>query len=101
MNNLQLIKNNEGELIVTGALSYDSVTPLFWEKSKTLLKNSPTPIHINLQNVTQSDSAGVALLVAWKCLTRKEKKEMFFLHVPDQMQAIMRVSGLEKLLIEK
>lgn len=84
--------------MLEGTLSYHTVTYQFWETSKALLMSEPAPIHIDLKNVAQSDSTGVALLIAWRRWAQQQKKEISFLHVSDQMRAIMRVSGLEKLL---
>jgi phospholipid transport system transporter-binding protein len=95
---LTLEKNTQGVLQLAGVLSFDAITPRFWQSSSELLTAQPSPVHIDLQKVEQSDSAGVALLIAWMRLLRKHKKEIYFLQVPDQVRAIMRVSGLEQLL---
>jgi phospholipid transport system transporter-binding protein len=98
---LTLEKNSQGVLQLVGNLSFDAITSRFWQSSSELLIALPSPIHIDLQSVAQSDSAGVALLIAWTRLLRKHKKEICFLQVPDQVRMIMRVSGLEKLLTIK
>lgn len=59
------------------------------------------PVHIDLQGVTQSDSVGIALLIAWTYMARKQKKDIYFLHISEQMHRIMRVSDIEKLLFKE
>jgi phospholipid transport system transporter-binding protein len=95
---LTLEKNTQGILQLLGTLSFDAITPRFWQSSHALLATLPSPINIDLHEVVQSDSAGVALLIAWTRFARQQKKEINFLQISDQMRAIMRVSGLEKLL---
>ena len=98
MNAVTLEKNAQGILQLVGNLSFNAITPSFWQSSSALLNALPSPIQIDLSKVEQSDSAGVALLIAWTRLLRQQKKAIHFLQVSDQMRAIMRVSGLENLL---
>ena len=85
-----------GTIKVAGELTFATVNQI-WQQSKALLQKATT-IQLNLQNVTQSDSAGVALLIEWAREAQRQKKSIRFLQVPQQMRAIVRVSGLEKVL---
>lgn len=55
-------------------------------------------IEIDLQHVTQADSAGLALLLDWMRTAQKAKKPISFKHLPEQMNAIAKASGLDELL---
>lgn len=57
-------------------------------------------LSFDLSGVEHADSAGVALIVAWARAARRKGKVIGFLNVPAQMQAVARVSGLERLLPE-
>jgi phospholipid transport system transporter-binding protein len=87
----------EGTLSLSGKLTLDTVKHL-WEQGKSLFDQMQSPIRLEMQNVTQSDSAGVALLIAWVRYLRQQKKEILLVHPSQQMQAIVRVSGLTNLL---
>lgn len=91
------IKSIEGTLSLDGDLTLETVTDL-WTQSQSLFNKMKSPIYLELQKVTQSDSAGIALLIAWVRYLQQQKKEMFLSHPPEQMQAIARVSGLINLL---
>jgi len=98
MNNFQITSEANGSLILSGELNYLSVTPELWEQSKKLFEKAPATICIDAGKITHSDSTGVALLIAWVRQAKKLNKPVQLLHIPEQMRAIIRVSGLEKLL---
>lgn len=89
---------SQGAIQVKGEITLDTTAAL-WQQSQSLFATLPNAVHVDLQEVTHSDSAGVALLTAWLRLARNQNKEIFFSHMPEQMQAIVRVSGLEKILL--
>ena len=55
----QLQTSADDTIIVSGALIFDTVNQL-WEQSQPLFVRNKAQIRIDLQAVTQSDSAGVA-----------------------------------------
>ena len=54
--------------------------------------------HIDLEGVTRSDSAGLALLVEWLRLAEKQGITLRFHNLPSQLREIARVSDLLPLL---
>ena len=97
MNTAQIQLTQDNTLALSGVLNVATVTSL-WEQSKSLLMRAPTPLCIDLKDVSASDSAGVALLIAWVRYLRAQKKTLQFVHLPEQMRAIMHVSGLDTIL---
>jgi phospholipid transport system transporter-binding protein len=85
-----------GEFAVVGELTFDSV-PGLWQQAGKLFENSPD-LQLDLSGVTRSDSSGVAMLVGWLRQARERQRELKFINTPDQMTAIIRVSGLEQVL---
>ncbi|MBF6309145.1 STAS domain-containing protein, partial [Nocardia farcinica] len=59
---------------------------------------SPGEVCFDLQAVTRSDSAGLALLVEWMQFARQQDRKLSFRNLPDQLRDIARISGLEDLL---
>lgn len=96
MNTAFLQPNSFGFLLV-GALDF-ATTPLLWQQSQALLATAPTPVQLDLNEVTYSDSSSVALLLAWQRYAQQLGKEIYFLNVPIKMQAIIKVSELENIL---
>jgi len=95
----QFQSNGRNEFVVSGELNFMNI-PQLWQSSCGMLVNaSPLSIiSIDLSKVTQSDSSGVALLISWVRTMRQQKKEICFVNLPQQMRAIIEVSGLQKIL---
>jgi len=87
----------EGELCrLSGPLTFDSV-PALWQEGGRLLQ-ARDELVLDLQQVTRTDSAGLALLVEWMREGRRRSKSIRFRNVPEQMMAIARTCGLERVL---
>jgi phospholipid transport system transporter-binding protein len=81
---------------LTGELTFATVTPLLTEFTQQLAKN--VPHCLDLQEVTRTDSAGLALLIEIRRLTKTHT--LVFRNLPEQMLRIAAVSGVEELLAE-
>lgn len=55
-------------------------------------------LEIDLGEVTRADSAGLALLIEWMGLARRNGTEIRFLNMPEQMREIARVTEVKSLL---
>jgi phospholipid transport system transporter-binding protein len=85
-----------GRFAIAGTLDHDSV-PALWRQIATLLDGAPEA-QVDLQQVSRSDSAGLALLVSWLREGHRRGIEVRFHHVPSQLVDIARTSGLDGLL---
>lgn len=81
---------------LSGELSYATVPDL--SGAAAALFAAEPVLHIDLQGVQRSDSAGVALLVEWMRLAHQRQCEIQYLNIPAQMLAIARVSSLDHIL---
>lgn len=86
----------EGTFILRGELSFATVSELA-KKSAGLLWRSEQ-VTLDLDGVTRTDSAGLALLVEWLRAARRQGKAIQFRNIPRQMMAVAEVVGLDKLL---
>lgn len=80
-----------------GKLNYETV-PFLWQQSQDALKDIKNLITFDLGEVTQSDSSGVALLLAWTRDFHRKSQAVRFIHLPSQMLAIIQLAGLETIL---
>jgi phospholipid transport system transporter-binding protein len=98
MSELFAIKYEEHSksFIVTGEMTLESAKIALIESKGVF--DAVNDIEIDLQHVTQADSAGLALLVDWMRAAKKAKKSIAFKHLPEQMNAIAKASGLDELL---
>lgn len=86
-----------GRLQVSGDLTFATVTPLLRE-SKALFDAGATPLLVDLSGVGRADSAGLALLIEWLRLAHSAGRDLRFLALPGQMQAIAQAGGLTDIL---
>lgn len=85
-----------GSFALSGELGFDNV-PELWETSLAAFRPHEG-LHIDLQGVTASNSAGLALLLEWTRLAHAEGKAIRFSGLPSQMRAVMAVSDLDGVL---
>ena len=83
-------------LVVEGELDFTTVVRLFDDVQPLL--GAGADIRIDLQGITRSDSAGLALLIEWMRAAQRLGKPIQYLNIPPQMLAIARVSGLDQVL---
>jgi phospholipid transport system transporter-binding protein len=87
-----------GRFRVSGILDATTVTRILTE-SVQRFPEAPQ-IVVDLGGVTQSDSAGLALLLEWLRLARKAGHQIRFEEVPEQIMALARISEVDDLLSE-
>lgn len=96
--NIPSLEFKKDHYVLSGSLNTNTV-PGLWQLSQNILKNDKTSLVIfNLKDVTQSDSSGVALLIAWTRMLKLREQRIRFVALPAQMLAIIQVSDLENIL---
>lgn len=86
----------EGRYRLKGSLTFATVTSVL-EESKELFGEERT-IELDLSNVVEGDSAGLALLLEWINWARAYGREIRYLCIPAPILAIARISEVEELL---
>ena len=90
----QIIVDDENDVWrLSGELSFATVGSLLTEFSQRI-STQTSPKVLDLSEVSRTDSAGLALLIEWL----KQSATITFRNVPDQMQSLATVSGVQKLL---
>jgi phospholipid transport system transporter-binding protein len=92
----QLAERGEGRCALSGALTFETA-PWLWQQLRAgnLLTAAR---HADLSEVTDADSAGLALLVAWRAGCRREGGDLAFQAVPDRLLALARLTDAQTLL---
>ncbi len=96
MSEVSIREAGPGRYVVAGPLQFSTVTQV--RKLSAALLARDTSLVLDLQGVTRADSAGLALLVEWLREARRRQVEVHFENIPPQLQAIARVSRLERIL---
>lgn len=87
----------KGHFRIVGELTFNTV-PEIAKKGLALFNGAGADLRIDLREVSRTDSAGLALLIAWLRYAKKENKSLQFLNIPAQMLAIAQISSLDQIL---
>ena len=94
----KLNKQDSNKYAIEGELNMQTVPAI----SKQLVELIPAiagdKIVLDLESVSRSDSAGVALLVEAMQLAKKANLSLHFTNLPQQMSEIAKLSGLLEIL---
>lgn len=94
----QLETNGSGLLTVKGVLDITTVTRIHREFQERFHDAVSMPQAIDLSGVTSADSSGLALLIEWIRLGKKQEHEIKFQNIPAQMLPLARLFGVDHLL---
>ena len=83
---------------VTGVLDASTTPKLLEESAGHFSSQQSVDIHVDLGGVTESDSAGLALLIEWLRVGRQRNQRFHFGNVPKQLTALARISEVEGLI---
>jgi phospholipid transport system transporter-binding protein len=94
----QINATSPGRLEARGAICYDSAAQAL--VTGLALIPHGQPCTIDLSQVTEADSAGLAVLVEWLATARKRKSSIHYEGIPAQILAVARISDLDELLTD-
>lgn len=92
----QLADRGQGQCVLSGPLTLPGL-PWLWKELETtgLLVNAR---EADLSGVHEADSAGLALLMAWRAHCLKQGGNLAFRGVPQKLLALARLTGAEAAL---
>ncbi len=97
MSETKLQKNSNNHYDLIGRLDADSILNLL-DQAKSFNPPQNESVVINLNAVTHSSSAGIALLLSWQRQAIKSQFEIQFINMPEKMRAIAEICGLTAIL---
>ena len=85
-----------GRYSVSGPLTFATVRDVLRAGQSTIVADGD--IEIDLSNVAAADSAGLALLIEWYRVARRRQQVIRFKGTPESLQALAKISELDKVL---
>jgi len=85
-----------GRWVLGGVLDFSTV-PTVWPALKRLIQTGGA-VTVSLSEVTQTNSAGLVMLVEARDLARRSKCQLELVDIPAEMLALARMSRCETLL---
>jgi len=92
----QLAEKGEGRCALSGALTFDTAAWIWQQLQDGLWLGRAR--HADLSGITDADSAGLALLIAWRAAASAEGGVLKFEAVPERLLALARLTEAESLL---
>lgn len=86
----------EGKFMLKGSMTFDTVASILRASEQPFAEH--TRITVDLSGVTDTDSAGLALLLEWITWANHTVREIRFLDMPEKIIAIARTTEVESLL---
>lgn len=86
----------DGRFLVRGPVVFATAGELLAASEK--LFNGNGALQIDLSAVSDADSAGLALLIEWLRMGRGGARPVSFTGIPDKLEAIARLSGVDGML---
>ena len=96
MSEIRIESQETGRYLLVGELSFNTVAGISDDFDKIVRDNDN--IVLDLQGVTRTDSAGLALLIDWMRAAHHHDKRLVFRNMPSQMLAVAKVSDLDDIL---
>jgi phospholipid transport system transporter-binding protein len=85
-----------GRFRVSGVLDART-TPALLSESRDRFASEKS-VEVDFAPVTESDSAGLALLIEWMRIARQQRQKLRFSNIPPQIAALARISEVDDLL---
>ena len=92
----ELVDNGGGKFSLKGRMTFGTAGQILRESED--LFEEHTRIEVSLAGVTDSDSAGLALLLEWITWANHTVREITFTDVPDKINSIAKVTEVDSLL---
>lgn len=94
MSQLTLVEQGDGRFLVDGDLTFATINKRTLKSMKALAAHKD--IMIDLGQVQNTDSAGLALMIEWIRYCRGRRAMLRFSNVPAQLLSLAHLSGFDK-----
>lgn len=97
MSDYALEDRGDGCFALSGDMTFDTAERILKESEVPFEEH--TQLEIDLTAVSQSDSAGLALLLEWVTWANHTVREIRFIGMPERVLAIAKTTEVERLLV--
>lgn len=96
MSSAAQLQQVQGKLLLVGELNRQTAVPLLQQGQQAIVQ-AASPVSMDLAQVTQVSSAGIALLIEWIKFSQQQQKELLIENLPKAAEAIIAMSNLQPL----
>ena len=94
----EIVVTSPGRFAARGTLSFANARRARSEGLHALRTSTARDLEVDCSGIAHSDSAGLAVLLDWMAIMKKEERPLRFTGLPPNLLALARISGLEEML---
>ncbi|HEY6515161.1 MAG TPA: STAS domain-containing protein [Steroidobacteraceae bacterium] len=87
-----------GRFALRGLLTFANARGARSEGLHALRTSSASDLEMDCAGITHSDSAGLAVMLDWMAIMKREGRPLRFVNLPQGLLAVARISGVEEML---
>jgi len=95
---VELVDLRSGQVEVRGALTFATARNARAAGRRVIEISGDSALEFNCSGVTESDSAGLAVLLDWLALAKRHGRHLSFKALPAPIAAVARLSDVEAIL---
>jgi phospholipid transport system transporter-binding protein len=95
---VEVVDLGSGNVQVRGALTFATARRVRAAAIRLLAASGGASLAVDCAGVTASDSAGLAVLLDWLALSKRQSRSIRFLNLPAPLRAVAHISEVESLL---
>ena len=94
----EIVMTSPGRFAARGALNFANARKARSEGLLALRTSGARDLEVDCSGIAHSDSAGLAVLLDWMAIMKREGRPLCFAHLPSGLLAVARISGVEEML---
>ena len=94
----EIVVTSPGRFAARGALTFANAKRARSEGLHALRTSSARDLEVDCAGIAHSDSAGLAVLLDWMEVMKREGRPLCFANLPSGLLAVARISGVEQML---
>jgi phospholipid transport system transporter-binding protein len=94
----EIVVTSPGRFAARGALTFANARSARSEGLHAMRTSSARDLEIDCAGIAHADSAGLAVLLDWMAVMKREGRPLCFAHLPTGLLALARISGVEQML---
>lgn len=95
---LELIDSEPGEIKLRGALTFATAKNARAAGARLIEASADAALEVDLSAVSESDSAGLAVLLDWLAIAKRHGRSLRFKALPGPIRAVAGLSNVEGIL---
>jgi phospholipid transport system transporter-binding protein len=95
---VEVQESSHGKFAVRGSLTFATARRARESGLAAFSAANSRELQVDCSGVTSSDSAGMTVLLDWLAVAKRTGRSMHFASLPEQVQALARISDVEELL---